>query len=54
MWKSKYLINEKLKPLFFNRELTNNILLIGKSLDYLRENCGNQDVFLLINIVGNE
>lgn len=39
LWKSKYSIRQKMLPSFISKELAQKILIIGKSINFLRQSC---------------
>ncbi|KAG0327927.1 Gamma-tubulin complex component 3, partial [Podila humilis] len=52
MWQRKYFIREEMLPAFIEMPLAKKILSIGKSLNFLRHKCHDEDWFLQTNGVG--
>ncbi|KAE8907784.1 Gamma-tubulin complex component 3 [Phytophthora fragariae] len=42
-WAKKYTLNRKMLPAFISIELARKILVIGKSINFIRQCCGNAD-----------
>ncbi|CAH0492198.1 unnamed protein product [Peronospora farinosa] len=42
-WAKKYTVNSKMLPTFISIELAKRILVIGKSINFIRQCCGNAD-----------
>ncbi|KAG6622385.1 Gamma-tubulin complex component 3 [Phytophthora cinnamomi] len=42
-WAKKYTLNRKMVPTFISIELARKILIIGKSINFIRQCCGNAD-----------
>jgi len=43
MWRSKYHIEQSLLPLFISDDLAKQILLIGKSINFIRQSCNDRE-----------
>ncbi|EEB07522.2 gamma tubulin complex Spc98/GCP3 subunit Alp6 [Schizosaccharomyces japonicus yFS275] len=42
VWKGKYFVDDSLIPVFISPNLANKIFLIGKSLNFIKHGCGDQ------------
>lgn len=43
LWREKYHLNLNMLPAFFTQEIANKILLTGKSINFLRKCCGEEE-----------
>lgn len=49
MWRSKYNIEQSLLPLFIGDDVAKQILLIGKSINFIRQSCNDREWVLDAN-----